>query len=220
MNLDFDCFSDEEFRMVSYLATNECVEAVVNGLSVQKDDLVLAVCGSGDVPFALVEKGAKVVAVDVKPIQIEYARWRLKKLVDLNFDVFFKYIDYGRGEKNVVNRDYFSVENRLSHVKEYADRIAFQTGDIFKSVGQDVLFNKIYLSNVLGFSDNSCNLANAASHLAPNGLLYVTQDRFFGQSRFFDLPEKIVDDLEYTTLARKYEQFWVNPGPTVLRKEK
>ncbi len=221
MAIDFDCFSDGECKMrVVYVATNECVEAVVRGLDVRGDDSILTICGSGDVPFALVENGARVVAVDVNPIQIEYGQWRLKRLMDGAVDAFFRFTDEGRGERNTLNRDYFSVEGRLSRVKEYSQRIEFVEGNIFRGVGEDVCFTKIFLSNVLGFGDNSRDLASVASHLTPNGFVYITQDRFFGQSRFFDLPQRFVDDAEQTAVARAYEKFWLNPGPTVLRKEK
>ncbi len=221
MDLNFDSFSDEEFRStVSYIATNETVEAIVESLSVKSDDIILTVCGSGDIPFALLEKGAKVIAVDVSGIQIQYAEWRMKKLESGDVDTFFRFIDSGRGEKNTLNRDYFSLDDRLTRIKEYAPKIEFLKSNVFRTTTNDLFFNKIYLSNTLGFGDNSCDLAGVASCLVSGGLLYITQDRFYNGSRFFDLPAGLVDDSEQTAVAREYEKFWVNPGPSVLRKEK
>lgn len=218
---DFDTFDDETIVGFGYLATNETVEAVVKGLAVNSDDQVLAICGSGDIPFGLLEKARTVVAIDRNFEQVQYAEWRLKKLTEKNIESFLRFIDNGRGEKNVVNRTYFFVGDRLSNITSCADKIEFRISNIFKMIENNNRFTKIYLSNVLGFGvNNSSDLASISSYLVPNGLLYVTQDRFYGKERFFELPKEIVEDEEHTMIARYYEQFWVNPGPVVFRKIK
>lgn len=221
--MNLDSFTEEQFRShILYLATNEVVEAVVRGLDVTSQDRVLTVCGSGDVPFGMVERGAEVVALDINGLQVEYARWRLQKLGLHDLHSFFQFFDCGRGEKNTVNREYFSVQGKLSTICENASKMEFGVGDILRQ--QRGEFTKIYLSNVLGSGVERLpaqiyeDFVSVSTLLVEGGLLYVTQDRFYGKPRFCDIPRGLEEDVEQTCQARRYERFWVNPGPTVFRK--
>lgn len=58
----------------NYSHTNESLDAIVKGMNVNETDDIIAVCGSGDQAFALLEYAGSVLAVDSDRQQIEYAQ--------------------------------------------------------------------------------------------------------------------------------------------------
>lgn len=73
-----------------YIATNESLRAVTLGLPVIADDLVVAIGGSGDQAFALLEGGCHVKVVDISDLQIGFIRSRARALQDGNYKHFFE----------------------------------------------------------------------------------------------------------------------------------
>jgi hypothetical protein len=55
---------DSGRESVWYLCTNESIPAVVVGLDLKPMDIVVSICGSGDIPFAIAPCVKKVYAVD------------------------------------------------------------------------------------------------------------------------------------------------------------
>lgn len=49
---------------VLYPCTNESISAVIRGLDLKKDDVVISIAGSGDIPFAIAPHVKKIYAID------------------------------------------------------------------------------------------------------------------------------------------------------------
>ncbi len=179
---------------LSYACTNESLEAIVRGLNPQPRDSILAICGSGDQAFAMLEKASKVTVVDYLPQQIEYFSKR-KKL--LKAGEFKKFRDLGREfipDQSLVylnsrNR-YFSKE-RLETIRlnlEGSERTTEITGDIFDLEFPRKEFNKVYLSNALSYNSIAApsslletlqeKLKRITELTTDNGLIYVTRHKF------------------------------------------
>ena len=80
-------------NLPKYGATNEHLGAVYAGMNIRPSDRVLAICGSGDVPFALLEginpaSSGYVRAVDLLDVQVKYARQHADDLVRGNTEGF------------------------------------------------------------------------------------------------------------------------------------
>lgn len=76
-----------------YGATNEHLSAVYAGLDIQPEDRVLAICGSGDVPFTLLEginpnSSGIIRAVDLLDVQVKYAKHHADDLARGNINGF------------------------------------------------------------------------------------------------------------------------------------
>ena len=76
-----------------YGASNEALRAVVAGMDINPSDRVLAVCGSGDVPFALLEgipsgSSGSILAVDTAQVQVNYAKHKAECLKRMNLKGF------------------------------------------------------------------------------------------------------------------------------------
>ena len=76
-----------------YTHTNENLDAIVEGLSICPEDKVLAVLGSGDQAFAMVERGALVHAVDLNFAQVLFAQKRINFIRDRKYDAFLNVSD-------------------------------------------------------------------------------------------------------------------------------
>ena len=63
-----------------YARTNEDLTAIVKGLDVNPADYILAVGGSGDQAFALLENAKRVLAVDAEDQQVCHMRQLMEHL--------------------------------------------------------------------------------------------------------------------------------------------
>jgi hypothetical protein len=61
----------------------------VQGLNLDENDSVLAICGSGDQAFAFCEKARRVVAIDLDNSVLRYAKSRVDNLIQGNCENFF-----------------------------------------------------------------------------------------------------------------------------------
>jgi hypothetical protein len=198
-----------------YLYTNESLEAIVKSMQLTRKDNVLAVCGSGDQAFAMLEYAKLVVAMDHGPEQVDYAQKQKKLISEGNFKKFL-----ARGSvilKHVANmREYFEVPGRLEKIRKRIKYLSIRDGDIFRdSPGNK--FSRIYLSNALGHLDldesPSQNLMLLIDRLKPNGLLYVTEEKDMPSDPF----SRIEEDIELTEIARDYQpNRWM---PAVYRRK-
>lgn len=186
-------------RIPSYWETNESLDAIVNGMNVGKRDRILAVLGSGDQAFALLEKAAYVKAVDNCMAQVEHAQARIKypetTLTKPHCSHF-----YG-------NRDYFSAE-RIAEIKKKASCLEIAEEDIFTE-GNIEEFNKIYLSNASTNGSNPLDKVNGflnrlAQNLGKPGIVYFTADPEFKPEII--IPKRFSLDKELTRIARKHER--------------
>ncbi|MEK6859033.1 MAG: DUF3419 family protein [Nanoarchaeota archaeon] len=213
--------------------SNESLYAVVAGMAVEKSDDILAVAGSGDQAFALLEGANHVFSVDVNLEQIALMEERVAALTEGAYERFIwkpePCLEKIGGLKRARNQ-YFSVEGRLERIARKLERLAIMgPADITESALElpRGYFNKVYLSNVMGSPSNGRSasrartdfLASIASTLPSGGLIYSAVDTLA-------LPKKVlVIDNDLTHEARRLEREY-NPfghdmcwTPTVYRKE-
>ncbi|MBI4152801.1 hypothetical protein HY495_03760 [Candidatus Woesearchaeota archaeon] len=175
-----------------YLATNESLQNIVDGLHPEPGDRIAAICGSGDQAFALAEYGARVFVVDKNLEQISFAEQRLHSLgTEKEEEIFFNRAYRGRVESlGFVAREsnaYFSVEGRLERIRANRANIHFHHGDFFSYVCENagaIGFTKIYASNAMD-CQSQCfhcerSLDDLMTILPEGGLLYVASGfRFY-----------------------------------------
>ncbi len=148
----------------------EDLSVIMAGLQPCKDDNILALCGSGDQAFALLESGAEVHAVDCVHDQLQYARERVNYLRAGNVEAFRRH-DASR---------YFLDDRRVESIRGNLDKLHFHlVSDVTDAVSYGP-FTKIYLSSLIGFTSNwrggsriEKNFQTLASALENNGLVYV-----------------------------------------------
>lgn len=156
--------------------TNECLDAILAGLDVRRDDRILAIGGSGDQAFAMLAKGASVTVVDYSDEQIEYIRMRADLLRNRRYAAFLA-DDDPREEGD--GRDcyaYLTIRSRLRRIRKNLDRMSIlKPKHIHQSLISDALsFNKLYLSNVY-----TVDLPVVAPLLPTGGRVYVTDSKMF-----------------------------------------
>ncbi|MFH1333256.1 MAG: hypothetical protein ABIH53_03405 [archaeon] len=130
-----------------YSSTNESLDAVITGLEPDKTDRILAVGGSGDQTFAMIEYGAKVVCVDNDTTQISYIQERKKLLSQGEYEQFYP-LDYP--SRNAET--YFNKPGRKERIRENLNNLEIRPPEDFVEVARkEKGFTKLYLSNILGF---------------------------------------------------------------------
>lgn len=195
--------------MPDYVSTNESLEAIVKGMDIQQADKILAVCGSGDQAFALLETAAYVRAVDKDLDQVEYAQER-KKLLETP----------GKFRKEIVGDiswKYFTIR-RIRAIKKKARHIEIATADIFKEIELNI-FNKVYLSNattygITGIRTINLFLSRAAQKLRSPGLIYMSNAPTYDGGVI--IPKRFVFDEKLTEIARQKEENDLSKWDTVV----
>jgi len=213
--------------MLEYTHTNEDLRAIVHGLDLSLDDKVLAICGSGDQAFAMLEKAGEVVAVDYNQSQLKYALERLKHLKKGDHTRFLvpdpdEYFDL-RNSRRYFNWEKFQkIKSRIDSLKIITDQI-----NIFDSGLAMVDFTKIYLSNALDYGYGpirkdrerlgSFNLEHFVEPLREGTLIYDTNLHH----RFEVLCKNgcLEKEEELTRIARWLEEGY-HWNPTVYKKIK
>lgn len=215
---------------VVYTQTNENLNAIIAGLVPIPEDTILAVGGSGDQAFALLEFAGRVKVVDKDHSQTEYIRKRAEAL---------RLRDYASFRRNANSSLYFfENKNRLERIRERLDHLAIaESADIVQIAPQEESYSKAYLSNAIGFPvafnggkiirsldavaqklttggliyvANHWELVNAAM---PSTLLLAREDILMIKSF---LPQGLELDRALSKAARKYEsEGWT---PAVYRK--
>lgn len=170
-----------DFPNLKYDCTNESIDSVVSSLSPQEGDNILAICGSGDIPFVLVEH-ARVTAVDIDEAQIDFASYRADKLKLGDYASFLREVCEPTPRclsyDHFARDKYFSDISRMEAIRQRLGNLSFEVGNIF---GMDIKyreFNKIYLSNALGYKMKSNSLGsrfmkNVSKYLLSPGLIYL-----------------------------------------------
>ncbi len=193
-----------------YHATNENLNSIVEGLKIEEKDTVLAVCGSGDQAFAILEKSPKkVIAVDINDNQLILGEFRANSVKYGLYERFFSYDLLEKfkelKEKGEEKEDcYYIIErnkyfsDKLDKIRENIRKIEFRKGDIFDSKFYCGI-NKVYLSN--------CNLDVEAGleeyiEKLPSGIeIYVSDS---DSALFFGLYDKTKLMKKRTSKARSY----------------
>ncbi len=171
-----------------FTCTNESLEAILAGLEPKQGDTILAVGGSGDQAFAMLETGARVVVVDFEPDQIALIEHRREALAQGDNWTFARraYIATDHqpefGVRIVERDDYFKDSERLARMRANVGNLTvlppMDIFDVIRGNGHAVSFGKLYLSSVLGYlSDHKATFPDEAMpilsrHLAPGTRVY------------------------------------------------
>ncbi|PIN80948.1 hypothetical protein COV11_02885, partial [Candidatus Woesearchaeota archaeon CG10_big_fil_rev_8_21_14_0_10_30_7] len=142
------------YDRVTYTTTNETLDSIVAGLDLNSNDNVLAIAGSGDQAFAILEYVGKVKAIDRDKYQIKFIRARIRALKSGNIDEFFMGVVHSIFSVS-ENKKYFKQEGRSEKIKLKLSDLTVATPQSFlTALNETETFSKIYLSNVVGFLSN------------------------------------------------------------------
>jgi hypothetical protein len=173
------------FSKVEYRRTNEGLRGIVIGMNIQPRDRILAVGGSGDQSFAMLEyvPEGRVITTDLLKNQVEFILHQAKTINQGGRQSYLNFM-YARG---LIPSDveffeefdalYFS-ERRLEAIRQNINNLRLVQGDVVKvAEAKKGKFNKIYLSNSLFYNGESDALAEkqlrrAAAVVPRGGLIY------------------------------------------------
>lgn len=223
-------------------ATNESLRSIMAGLQPNQNDSILAVGGSGDQAFALLEKSGRVCIVERELEGVDYINMCKSRLNEGDEDSFLNIdreprLGIPELQDFTLRKIYFSKRNRLRAIRSKLDSLEVTHGDIFHFL-EISKFNKVYLSNALSYgfvwpTDSAASirsLLSVSKNLSIGSLIYISDyNSCFGESKnerkYLELirPYLILED-DLTKRSRilqnqanKYTEFW-NWVPAVFRK--
>ncbi len=226
---DDERYERQLYSKINYTHTNESLEAIVRGMDVNEEDVVLTVGGSGDQGFALLEFAKEVRAVDTSRWQLEYILRRCKMLEKGDYHGFLSVkkfasndgVNQGKrtpelAETNLKRRnEYFSEDKRLDRIKENLSCLkVLPKGDITEVAKPHTDLTKAYFSNVfVPYTKGTVKaIAAIAENLPPDGLIYITNSDYFERflrTNYEDssngLPESLKFDRKLSEVARKLQ---------------
>ena len=218
---------------LNYSHTNEDLRSIIFGLDLNAKDNVLAVAGSGDQAFAILELAGSVTIIDVNSNQIEYIKKRIESLKKKDYGDFLKiripgvrdnllrgkfskgYSKFNLGKRN----EYFLKKGRLNKIGKNLNNFKInKLGDILKIAQKKTGYSKIYLSNIFRFnySINDWDpltkkvLGRIAKNLPKGGLIYISD-----HPKQLDV-KGLKLDKNLTQKARKFET--TNWPPAIYRR--
>jgi len=186
---------------VTYISTNESLDAIMEGLDIKSKDRVLSIMGSGDQALAMLEKADFVDAVDSDDFQFHYFRDCIELLDCEKYEEFLSL-------KSVNSYGYFKSGERLEKISQRLGRLDIFNNNIFKMTDK---YDKIYLSNAVGFvgDEEAWEIKGIFEmmdfYLNEGGLIYVANHRDLMSYGDF-LPESLVIDKESSVLAHSIEK--------------
>ncbi|HIH24422.1 TPA: hypothetical protein HA251_05285 [Candidatus Woesearchaeota archaeon] len=143
--------------MTFYGHTNESLQGIRTGLQAGPDDTVLAICGSGDQAFMLLEYAKRVIAIDNNPAQVEYAKERASDLRGGNVGMFVyaPALDYEFREAYAERNRYLGTH--APDIRENIENIEFHVANIAALPDHiaNTRFTRFYLSNVLEYASET-----------------------------------------------------------------
>lgn len=228
----------EERLKIQYTCTNESLDAIMTALKPSSSDRILAVAGSGDQSFALMEH-APVTAVDRNSSQITFMKARLGCLQHGDYARFLSMLvgsgkndTFGMAMLNERNK-YFQAPGRLETLKDCSENLTIERpADAFDLAQTFNGLTKVYLSNALTyvpFGVHAEILQGIAKNLPKDGLIYSScrpwlrlpksGGGYFGmpiseemvmthRKEDVFLPEELELDVERTLAARKKDDHW------------
>lgn len=174
---------------LTYYCTNENLEAIVLALKPNSNDKILAVGGSGDQAFVLLENAKEVYCVDKNKAQVKYMEKRRNALRRGDYKSFLQEIEasiwWGDAQLQ-MREDYFKQKNRIHNIKEKLNRLTVKHGDIVEIAKTEPGLTKVYLSNAIVY-DQSENInkemfatimKGIAARLPHDGLIYVSNHEY------------------------------------------
>lgn len=217
---------------VIYSITNECLDAIIAGLDVKPRDRILAVGGSGDQAFALLEHVNKVTAVDIRESQLELIKLRAQALREGQIAPFF-YVgieSHREGDNDMVSarNQYFNTE-RLERISEKLEALEIIGPEGILEVAERLpknTFNKMYLSNVrprnpdgdATYDEQEKLLDRLSRRLPRRGIIYCSNFVRFPPLELVSVDEELTQEarLLEDKYAKSAHYNWI---PTVLRKK-
>ena len=195
--------------MPEYIYTNESLEAIVRSLQLTRKDNVLAILGSGDQAFAMIEHANSVTAVDISLPQVQYASKQWDYIQSRKFNKFLS-------TDTLMKTRYFT-EEKLDKISAKKGKINFVHNNIREIEFKQDEYSKIYLSNAvsLGFDIHEMFISKAAGLLRQPGLFYITAG---GNAETYSLPSGTIIDMDLTVKARDNERSSYKWKPVVLKK--
>jgi S-adenosylmethionine:diacylglycerol 3-amino-3-carboxypropyl transferase len=178
---------------LSFGYSNESIEAVVAGMDVQRGDRILAICGCGDQPLALLENAHKVIGVDFNPAQVELVRKRVELLNKGDYQESlmhgFEGVDLSNWAyaRELERRKNYFDEARLARIAQKVPHLDLKLGELMETARKEEgNYNKIYASSALDWiseanNDRVCpkifyeGAKELLDRLPSGGLLYLSQ---------------------------------------------
>lgn len=213
-----------------YIATNESLDSIMAGMQLRRKDSVLAILGSGDQAFAMLECGCSVTSIDCDAKQRSLVRERAGMLENDNIYGFLYYAgcseelidDTDRMHRDARN-EYFMQEGRLKKIRKSLSKLEIRKGNIFNAKG---IFTRVYLSNALDYGNVRSEsyphrrelLRKASRKLVPGGILYSASGWCMEEILAYSRKETITLELdrELTAMSRDFDTGeWT---PSVYRK--
>ncbi len=208
--------------------SNECISSIFSGLDAKRNDYIIAVGGSGDQSFALVQYSGSVLAVDIEDHQV-YHMERMREFINKgDFKGFMKarigdsfiYSDEPsisdlNGWEMKYGTKYFTPEI-FENIGKNIGRLEIRQQEVFDAIMTEEHFNKIYLSNALekpplNSKPRTAFFREISKRLPKDGLIYIADGIEFYGRKSFAHSEIIVD----TDLTEKVKNSW---DSIVLRK--
>lgn len=202
---------------LNYTCTNESLKAIVKGLDLKDYDIMLAVCGSGDQAFAMLEYVNEVLAIDNNQDQVDFARNRAELLRKGKYGKFLSFAEEQSAEEK--RRAVYFNKDRLNIIRSKLDNIRIEKTDL-REINYFGEFTKLYLSNALTFgnikSDEISEIGIKIYETLPvDGLIYNTGYDFPSNKGNFSIENTL------SRIARKHEsKDSIGWNPTVYRKIK
>ena len=200
--------------------TIEIMDAIVAGLNPRPGDTILSVTGCGDQVFALLEKGARVTAIDVNQSQLDLLKRRKDALIrDDSLSGFFGTPHSPVDIVKFTNRLKYFENGRYENLRRNLGNLEILPPTSLEEITSNRKFNKIYASDAIGelYCQDSLesSLLTIVGGIERSGLLYV--------SNGLELDNSIADisklglqkDDELTKSARNLEYVYI---PNVYRR--
>ncbi len=214
-------------KLLTFISTNESLDAIIDGLEPNNTDRILTVGGSGDQAFAILEKGAKVVCVDNNPSQTEYIKERYKLLEKRNYKQFA--YPLACFDKDAIK--YLKKPGRAENIRKNLSNLEIRDpADIMEIAKNEKGFTKLYLSNILGYHGTDYEqtkniikgLTTIARNLKQGSLIYVANhDWLCGRPEyktFIKQTELLEIERELTKKAKNHETaYYIVWNPAVYR---
>lgn len=163
--------------MLMYTHTNENIEAILCGLDVKRNDRVLAIGGSGDQAFAMLECGARVQVIDHNSVQIGFIRTRINHLSREDRPSFLRtshdpFLNHSK-TREAIERDRYFTKDRIKIIAGNLNLLTVSGNSLETELSHsdDGSYDKIYLSNAV-VSEKEQVVAECARVLSAGGLVY------------------------------------------------
>ncbi len=208
--------------------TNESLDAIIKGMDLKSTDRVLAICGSGEQAFAVLEHAGRVRAFDRESLQTDYAKMRKQTLADGDYE---KFLQSEEDRYRTAAIHYFH-KARMEAIQNKLQELSIETKSYDSILAERTQYDKIYLSNIF-FGEKE--IRESAGIIAVNGLVYIAEwslphelydrshplksiDHYFQRRGF---PFRVEQDK--SCLARQAEFEWakfggINFDPVVLKR--